>query len=306
MVRGAWSESFRAPTFDELFLTNPLPDFFATFPFLPFFDPLAPGGPALVFTGLVNRGNPDLRPETSSQWDFSVAITPESLPELDVSASYSYIDYEDRIVSGGFIVRDVSAELVAMRSDVIIRDSDGNAITQDWSPVNAYRRVSEDLELDISYLFETRLGRFEPGIKLIRVLRLEDQYAADLEPIDLVGTSKGLDDYRLRGRLSWSHENWSALLGVNYSPSYVNNQVSIVFGSVQAFHKVDSHTTIDLTVAAELGNGLSLRAGGRNITDASFPFASMARQIAGGRPYDPSRVDPYGRVLFLDVEQTFD
>jgi len=91
------------------------------------------------------------------------------------------------------------------------------------------------------------------------------------------------------------------MLGINHTPSYLNNQVAIVFGGVESFHEVSSYTTTDLTFAVELKNGLTIRAGGRNITDADFPFAALDTQIAGGRPYDPSRVDPYGRVMFVDL-----
>jgi hypothetical protein len=36
-------------------------------------------------------------------------------------------------------------------------------------------------------------------------------------------------------------------------------------------------------LAVELDNGLTLSAGGRNITDAKFPIAVLDTQIAGGR-----------------------
>jgi len=301
VLRTSWSRAFRAPTFNRLFDATPFPEVFATLPFLRFFDPLAPGGPAEVRTGVIRRGNPDLEPERSEQWDVGFTWAPESVPELSVSVDYSHIDYKDRIVSGGAVIRDLPPEVVAPRSDLIIRDADGNAVTQVFTPINEYRRVSEDLAVDIKYRHETRWGMFEPGINFAKVTQLHDQYSPDTEPVDLVGTSRGLDNYRIRSYLGWVRDNWSAMLGINHTPSYLNNQVAIVFGGPVSFHKVSSYTTADLTIAVGFNSGLTVRVGGRNITDAAFPFAALDNQIAGGRPYDPSRVDPYGRVLFLDL-----
>ena len=301
IVRTSWSRGFRAPTFSRLFDATPLPEVFATLPFLRFFDPLAPGGPAEVRTGLIRRGNPNLEPEYSTQWDIGFDWSPPSLPDLSVTVNYSYIDYEDRIVSGGAVFRDLPPELVAPRSDLVLRDEAGNAVTQVWTPINAYRRVSEDLEVQIAYRYESGWGSFEPRIDFTKVIQLYDQYSPDIDPVDLVGTSRGLDDYRVIASLGWVRDNWSGMLVVNHTPSYLNNQVEIGFGAPVSYHKVSSYTTADLMFAVELGNGLTVRVGGRNITDARFPFAALDTQIAGGRPYDPSRVDSHGRVLFLGL-----
>ena len=61
--------------------------------------------------------------------------------------------------------------------------------------------------------------------------------------------------------------------------------------------KVDSRTTVDLTGGYRFDNGLAVRAGGRNIFDADFPFM-LSRS---GRPFDTTRVDLRGRVLFVEV-----
>jgi len=177
VLRTAWSRGFRAPTFSRLFDATPFPESFATLPFLRFFDPLAPGGPAEVRTGLIRRGNPDLVPERSTQWDIGFTWIPDSVPNLSVSVDYSYIDYEDRIVSGGAVFRDLPPEVLAPRSDLVIRDADGNAITQVWTPINEYRRVSEDLAVDVAYRHDAKWGTFEPGINFAKVIQLEDQYS---------------------------------------------------------------------------------------------------------------------------------
>ena len=60
---------------------------------------------------------------------------------------------------------------------------------------------------------------------------------------------------------------------------------------------VDSRTTVDVTGTYRFGNGITARAGGRNVLDADFPFMVGYQ----GRPFDPSRVDLRGRVMFIEV-----
>jgi len=45
-----------------------------------------------------------------------------------------------------------------------------------------------------------------------------------------------------------------------------------------------------------MDNGLRVRAGGRNILDRAAPATAFS-----GLPYDPTRWDARGRVLFIDL-----
>jgi outer membrane receptor protein involved in Fe transport len=52
---------------------------------------------------------------------------------------------------------------------------------------------------------------------------------------------------------------------------------------------------VDLTMTYQFDNGLRIRAGGRNIFEEESPT------VWGSLPYDPTRWDARGRVLFLEL-----
>lgn len=60
---------------------------------------------------------------------------------------------------------------------------------------------------------------------------------------------------------------------------------------------VDSYTTVDLTASYRFENGLRLRGGGRNVLDADPPATPW-----GGVPYDLTRYDARGQVLFMEAD----
>ena len=59
---------------------------------------------------------------------------------------------------------------------------------------------------------------------------------------------------------------------------------------------VDSYVTVDLTVSYQFDNGVRLRGGGRNVLDADPPATAWA-----GLPYDLTRYDARGQILFLEA-----
>ena len=88
---------------------------------------------------------------------------------------------------------------------------------------------------------------------------------------------------------------------MHYQPEYDNNTfVNDFFRTIPEL-KVDSRTTVDLTGTYRFDNGITARAGGRNIFNADFPFMVGYQ----GRPFDTSRVDLRGRVLFVEVTYDF-
>lgn len=60
---------------------------------------------------------------------------------------------------------------------------------------------------------------------------------------------------------------------------------------------VPSLTTVDLTVTYTMDNGLRVRVGGRNVLNRSAPPTISWTNY----PYDASRWDARGRVLFVDL-----
>jgi outer membrane receptor protein involved in Fe transport len=72
---------------------------------------------------------------------------------------------------------------------------------------------------------------------------------------------------------------------------------------------VGGYTTVDLTGSYQYHgpgvwlDGLTITAGARNLFDKSFPFIDL--DYGPVLPFDPSRVDVRGRVVFVEVGKKF-
>ena len=176
-----------------------------------------------------------------------------------------------------------------------VRDEDGTLIEGIDKPVNISRRVSRTLDLNVRKPFDTDFGVFEPGLHYYRVLDLFDEAVAGAEKAEFVGHAVGVDRYRLRGQVKWIYDDVSAQLVVHHTPGYIGDWFEATFRDIPVT-SVGSYTTVDLTGTYLWRDSLTIRAGGRNILDRSFPFV-----LISSRSFDASRVDTRGRVLFLEA-----
>ena len=293
-LRGSWSEGFRAPTFSDLFTIRDGESNFGDFdPLLQFPNNFVPS--AISEFG----GNIDLQPETSDTIDLGFTLTPPSVDGLRFDVGYSRIDFKNRIASSSELELLLAPEVYGNLEQFFIRDDQGTLLRVIRRPVNIARRVSETIDFDLSHSFDTKYGTFEPGVNLYYVIKQFDQAVEGSPEASFVGESVGIDESRLEGRLNWYKDDWSADLYVTRTPGYLNTDDFGRFPPIPNM-EVDSRTVIDLSVRKSFNNGLRVRAGGRNILNADFPFMLSST----GQPYDATRVDLRGRVFF--VEFTYD
>ena len=297
IVTASLSEAFRAPTFSDLFSTR-------TQRYCSF----ASGAPAQVYDPLDGQfklacsrtgANLDLLPESSDQTAIGFKYAPRWGDGLVVALDYSEIDFRDRIAYPFELGRLLPDEVYGRIDTIFIRDENDNLIEMDSRPINIARRVSETIDLDVSTALETSYGMFLPGLNVHYVLGQFDQAFPDSEErVDFVGKALGVFKYKVEGRLGWAQgDKVSADLRVHYQPGYDNNTFVNDFFRTIPEMPVDSRTTVDVTGTYRFGNGITARAGGRNVFDADFPFMVGYQ----GRPFDPSRVDLRGRVMFIEV-----
>lgn len=297
MVTASVAEAFRAPTFYDLFSTR-------TQRYCSF----ASGAPSRVYDPLDGQfklacsttgANLDLRPETSDQTSFGINYAPRWGEGLVVKLDYSEIDFKDRIAFPYELGRLLPDEVFGRIDSIFIRDENDNLIEMDSRPINITRRLSETIDLDVSTALETPYGLFFPGLNVHYVLGQFDQAFPGTEEVDFVGKALGVLKYGIEGRLGWAKDGdrMSADLRVHHQPGYDNNTFVNDFFRTIPEMPVDSRTTVDLTGTYRFGNGITARAGGRNIFNADFPFMVGYQ----GRPFDTSRVDLRGRVMFVEV-----
>ena len=289
-VRASWSESFRAPTFGDLFGTffiNRRPSNFIT-------DPLAE---TRFVSALSTVGsNPMLGPELSTNTNLNVEYTPAWGRGLRLNVGLSDIDYRDRIATSSELGRLLPPEVYGNLTEFFVRDEAGTLIEKISRPVNISRRVSRTLDVTALLPIDTAVGTLTPQLVYHRVLAQYDQALAGAAKADFVGEQVGVDRYRLRAELRWEREPFGANIIAHHTPGYLGNFYQATTFDVPN-SDVGSNTTVDATASYRFDNGLAVRAGGRNVFDREFPFVLSG----AGTPFDAKRVDVRGRVLFLEM-----
>lgn len=291
-LRGSISESFKAPTFSDLFGT-----FRGRFPNA--FDPLCSCFVPSAF--LVFGPNPNLRPEYSDNRGLALDWTPKNIEGLEVKLDYKQIDFQDRITSSSELRELLPLEVYAYLPEFFTRADNGTLIETRSIRVNINRRLSETLNLDAKYVMKTKRGTITPAVVWLYRLDLYDQVKPGTPKARFLGEIIGVDKYKLQGYLTWVRDRLTVDVVANYRPSYINNAFENSFFRQLPNTKVSARTTFDLGVKYAFNENLTLRGGGRNILNADFPFTINQY----GQPYDPTRVDLRGRVLYLDFTYEF-
>ena len=304
-LRGAWSRSFRPPVWNDQFNAQGPREFTSYY-----FDPFDPDGPLtepIPIRTVFSNYSRELEPEYSDNFSFGFNWSPETMPGLSWTVDWSRVDFTNRIELSGTLFN--YPEIAWKLPELVERNQRGDAITVYSRPLNIAEKISEIVETRLEYSFDTRLGNFTPSINYTRVLDEFFQASSDTPRISDVGTQNGSDDYTLQGALSWYKDRMSADLFIYHTPAYMNNRALQCFGDKFRIGQCDvwgkvlsldvgSLTTVDLTVTYQFDNGLRVRAGGSNIFDRKPPTTLYSLSL----PYDPTRWDARGQVLFLELK----
>jgi iron complex outermembrane receptor protein len=101
--------------------------------------------------------------------------------------------------------------------------------------------------------------------------------------------------------VSWRRGGFLGALFVNHLGGYDNNLVSPI-------EAVDSRTTFDMNVSYTFGGGgiaegLSIGLDAVNLLDEEPPFVNIAQSPNGGGGFDPTLVNPIGRVVGVTLRK---
>ncbi len=305
-VRSAWSRSFTPPVFSDLFDVGDPSSRTQMY-----VDPYHPEGvtdqiPIPYFFG---GPSPEIKNEYSDNFSLGFDWNSESIPGLAWTVDWVRVDFTNKIDSA-FALLTNYPEIAFNLPGIVKRDENGYAAQIIANQVNVAEKINETLDTSIQYTFNTSLGVFTPRLSYHRVLNEFYRISPETEPQARVGTALGSDRYKLTGYLSWTFGRIAADLFVRYTPSYTNDRTGMCpygrvvgrcddpfdFRATKPSIEMDPMTTVDLTVTYSMDNGLRIRAGGRNIFDADNPT------VWERLPYDPTRWDARGRVLYLELK----
>ncbi|MGP7796825.1 TonB-dependent receptor domain-containing protein [Sphingomonas sp. CLY1604] len=249
--------------------------------------------------------NPDLKPETSTQWIYSAVWHPSGpLGGLNLALTYNRNQIRNQIADLRYLSRLMNETEIYRLPLFYPRDASGRIIEGRQFPFNVAGSTFESLTFEASYLFYTTIGSFEPRAVLVRNLHAEHFGLSSSSVIDDVGTILGPDRYKLNGSLLWNVGRFTTSLFVYHTPSYRNDYLtSLNAGRVDnpdLITRVSPLTTVDLSVNWAVRNNLSVQFSGRNILKARAPFT-----VVENLPYDTARYDVAGRTLALQVQLGF-
>jgi iron complex outermembrane receptor protein len=105
--------------------------------------------------------------------------------------------------------------------------------------------------------------------------------------------------FKARANATWSKGGALAGLFVNYLDAYTNNLVNPT-------EEVDAMTTVDLNISytfqgSGFAEGLRIGLDALNLFDEEPPFVNIAQSPNGGGGFDPTLINPVGRVIGLTL-----
>ncbi|WIO74127.1 TonB-dependent receptor [Porticoccaceae bacterium LTM1] len=307
-IRGSWGESFRAPPLEWLHAEvketeRTIYDYYHPNPeSVPGAEYFPNGDYWLVKTENVRTlsgGNPDLKPETATNTNFSVTYEPEYLEGFKVTATLSSIEWANRLTRlywGSLEVRE-NPELFP---ELVVRDPDTGLVTFAASkPVNGWSRKNKSLDLDVSYQMETDIGFFDFNIYAVETLKQYDQTVPTIAPKDRVGLLTGTDRFKIRAKAGWSGDNKGVTLYANWRSGY---HLTDYYENKISDKWMPHATTYDLTAYLDIPEySTKVNFGVKNVLNKSWDFMDYFRG-----PWDSRRFDPRGRMVYMEVSKDFE
>lgn len=311
LLRGTFSQGFRAPSILELFQGARQTNFQGT-------DPCNGGGAGLtgcagvpatynqsqfnngLIAGLV-AGNQNLEPETATTWSAGVAVTPG---DFTFTADWFKINVKDAIAaqsatqiltscanSGNFcdlVTRAASGEITQLRQAVV------NLSRIEVSGIDATARYRTDLgngkieaSIDVSYLDSFKSFIPQPNGTIL----IDERAGKSDQPRSTFPRWKG------QGSLRYSAENWSLGWKARYigsSDDIPNNAVN--GGKLRAVFYHDAQLSFDLA-----DDRFSFALGMDNIFDRQPPASAANNPIN----FDIYTYDIRGRYMYVRVGTKF-
>jgi len=294
---------------------------------LPEFDPVTSG---LSNVLIVFGGNPDLRPQESTNWTVGADWVPDELPGVRVSATYYNIHFTNLITTaqlagldlfdaldnassfGPLLQRNPSlAEVTGLVNSTQEFDDftgipGGVDLTTIAAIINSRAANLSSLDtngvdLRLSYDRDLSFGHLETGIDGTYIFNFKEQIAPSTPEASVLNTQYNPVDLKVRGRVIVTSGNLTVALFADYIDAYRDVRFTPA-------RSIDSWTTFDFGVAYNFDkddgflDGLSAGFNVVNIFDEDPPFvASPQPVLAPGLVFDGANANVWGRIVSFQL-----
>jgi outer membrane receptor protein involved in Fe transport len=318
--RTSYDTSFRAPLLSEAAGTYSAILAPAALVYL---NPAEASGVALVMGGF----NPAVRPERSRSWTIGGEFAPA--PGLTLNLNHYSIRFANRIAQPAqvfTVVGDPGFESIVTRSPAVdlVRSfvenanlvldisgpgfSNGNATPADVTVIvdnrtnNTALTTTSGMDALLQYRFRSGGSQFLVEANANYIFSFKDRLRPTSPLVDGLDRPYRPLKFRTRAHLGWQRGGWSANVFANHADDYLDDRGG---RSLQ----VDSHTTVDVGLAYELGGGgapTGLR-GTRialqvdNLLNTAPPRLLPDPGSTVGFGYDPVNASARGRFVSLQL-----
>ncbi len=304
LVRGSWGEGFRAPPLYTL--SEPSASAGITIVEDPVRCPVTGlVDDCLAFVEVFSGGNPDLQPETSTQWN--VGVVWEPLKRLSLALDYWAIEQKGII------------EPLSQESLMLYHDRFANRITRgpvdpnfpalpgpivsiDVSPVNLGTTQTSGIDAALNWQAPPQpWGNVRIGLQGTYVLQWETQVDGVTYVSRLGDATYGAAVPRWRSSLTldWGFGPWGVTLAQIYSAGYSEQLREPLVGT----RAVDSSSSWDLQARYTGFAGWQIAFGVRNLFDADPPFTVQGNTFQIG--FNPQVASPLGRAFYVRAGYSF-
>lgn len=315
-LRAAYSTSFRAP--------NPIEFLGATgnnFAYVESGIP-QPGDPT-GNTPVLLFGSQGLKPESSKNLTAGLDLTPPSLPTTRFSLNYYRIVYSDRIITSPFSANvfdnpgvygpliqqfpndaAVAAFVAGLQPPQSVFDLTagqtglaGIRFGFPYGEINATKQRTEGLDLGSHSLLNLNdINKLLLDLNATYIKEIASTFCNTCVSTDTANTYGNPLKLRLRAAAGWSNATFSVNSAVNFANAYSDTNL-IPPG------RIASLTTADLNASwHSRGTGTTLSVNIINLFNKNPPLTSPAFNKV---QYDPTNADARGRILSLQVRQSW-
>jgi iron complex outermembrane receptor protein len=315
-LRAAYSSSFRAPNPIEFLGAKG-----ATFAFVETGIP-QPGDPTGKIPVLV-FGNETLKPESSKNLTAGLDFSPISLPTTRFSLNYYRIIYSDRIISSPFSANvfdnpqiygpliqqfpndaAVAAFVAGLEPPQSVFDLTaghtglaGIRFAFPYGEINATTERTEGLDLGSHSLINVDdINKLILDLNATYIREIANTYCSSCVSTDTANTYANPLKLRLRAAAGWSNAAFSVNGAVNFANAYSDTNL-VPPGHIASF------TTADLNASwHSRRTGTTLSVNIINLFNENPPLTAPAYNKV---QYDPTNADARGRILSLQVRQSW-
>ena len=314
LVRGTYSQGFRAPSILELYQGQRQTNFQTV-------DPCNGGGAGLPgcagvpasynqsqFNGGLTRGitagNTNLKPETADTYSLGLAWTPAQAPGLSFTADQFLIKVKDAIASQTATQILQSCAKTGNFCDLVVRNPSGEVQQLTQAVVNLSRIEVSGIDTTVRYMFPAMGGKFDTALDLSYLERFRS-YVPQPDGSVVIDDRAGKSDQprstfpRVKGQASLRY------LASNYSFSwktrYIGHSADLPNNAVNG-GTVPGVSYHDLQLGYTLPGGkVNLAFGIDNVFDKQPPASAANNPIN----FDIYTYDVRGRYLYAKVSSKF-